>query len=493
MNKRPPVQIEWHILDERVEERHDPAFSEVRPETPAVRRRLHRLYVVAGSALLLLLLAGGWLWLQAQTGIAQIDAELRRAAEAELWVAMQNEAERAGTIWTAPSAATWQGQFGRDDRALAALEAVAPDTRLAVSLAEIHGDRAVAQVTAPASGSATAYRQTRFYRRTAEGWLHTAPDAEWWGVPDYLESTFFVFEFRKKDANVVAEVAVQADAMYGRMRSDFGLALAPETGKPVVQVSPTELPGAALLRSGSSGRYVIPSPALYLAPATVSDAELVLQSLALLLSEAVVEEAVTRHGLFWVRAEMLSGLRLWALWQLDLPLAAWREEVVRWRVGGVQAGNSGEAALLPGRCPELCALHGLWLPSPALVSIPLTCTEVDRAPSYTSQQDTLSAAHLEQLAAGILWQESHPRGNSYRTAQPGDTVILATLVEYPVSSYGRERLPDLLTGLGQYSQYRSWAALSQAVYRIPPDQLAAGWQAYLLARYGVENGPGESR
>jgi hypothetical protein len=66
--------------------------------------------------------------------------------------------------------------------------------------------------------------------------------------------------------------------------------------------------------------------------------------------------------------------------------------------------------------------------------------------------------------------------------RPDQTVALATLVEYAVATYGRERLPTLVAGLGQYE---SWETLIPAVYGVSPVEFEAGWQAYLQAHYGV--------
>jgi hypothetical protein len=66
---------------------------------------------------------------------------------------------------------------------------------------------------------------------------------------------------------------------------------------------------------------------------------------------------------------------------------------------------------------------------------------------------------------------------------PAQTVALAMLVEYAAATYGRERLPALVTGLGQYE---SWETLIPAVFDVSTAEFEAGWQAYLAAKYGVQ-------
>ena len=60
---------------------------------------------------------------------------------------------------------------------------------------------------------------------------------------------------------------------------------------------------------------------------------------------------------------------------------------------------------------------------------------------------------------------------------------MATLIEYAVATYDRERLPALVAGLGHYE---SWETLIPAVYGVSPAEFEAGWQAYLAAQYGVQ-------
>jgi hypothetical protein len=61
-------------------------------------------------------------------------------------------------------------------------------------------------------------------------------------------------------------------------------------------------------------------------------------------------------------------------------------------------------------------------------------------------------------------------------------VALATLIEYAVATYGRDRLPVLMAGLGQSE---SWDTLLPAVYGVSSAEFEAGWQAYLADHYAV--------
>jgi hypothetical protein len=60
----------------------------------------------------------------------------------------------------------------------------------------------------------------------------------------------------------------------------------------------------------------------------------------------------------------------------------------------------------------------------------------------------------------------------------------ATLVGYAVATYGRERRPPARPGLGQYE---SWNTLIPAVFGVSASEFEAGWQAYLVAHYGMSS------
>ena len=472
---KPHTQIDWQVLDEQATDIAD-SLSELNsaPTSP----RSHRIAWIVGCVALFLLLSSTVLWQRAQMGLRQVDTEIYNAAQSELWMATQHDNQQLSELTFDPTAAQWHDQFMREDSALNALQALAPHTPLAVdvSLLDIGKDWVVVELTAAISSTASVidtFRQKRFYHRTSAGWLRTAPTAEHWGEEESLESAYFVFVFRQHDASVVAEVAPQIDAMYVQLHQNFGLPLGTKTGKSIIEMSPTESPGAALLRESAAGHYRIPSPDLYLAPTTVTDAELVMQSLALLFTADIVDTATTHYRMHWVRERMQNALRLWALWDLDLPLSAWQQTVKQWPLKGT---------LSTGNEVDLCALYGVWLPTPSLLSLPLMCTAPAQSATPTTSA-TISPTRLEQLSADIFWQESISMGGSNWIGQPHDTVMLETLIEYVVQRYGRDKLPELLAALGSQ---RSWATLSPEFFGQSPTEFALDWRDYLLAQYGEE-------
>jgi hypothetical protein len=138
-----------------------------------------------------------------------------------------------------------------------------------------------------------------------------------------------------------------------------------------------------------------------------------------------------------------------------------------------------------GDYADLCVMHTVWLSTPALLSIPLSCEGEGDARHPASSPDRLSVAQLEQLSSDIFWQESVPQAGTNRAGQPGDAVILATLVDYVAERYGREKLPRLLAALGEE---RDGTPLAHELFGMTSAELADGWREYLAGHYEMYQG-----
>jgi hypothetical protein len=180
----------------------------------------------------------------------------------------------------------------------------------------------------------------------------------------------------------------------------------------------------------------------------------------------------------------LEGLRLWEVWDMALPLAVWRDDVVQWVYLDWPTRTPGQALVLPKRYTELCAAHKRWMSSPVSIGIPLLCADlVGEEETYPLAYPLNPPTHLAQFAIPVnsgAYQESSSK--SHQSTRPGQTVAVATLIDYAVITYGRGRLPVLMKGL---SESQTWATLIPAVYGVSSAEFEAGWQTYLLARYGI--------
>jgi hypothetical protein len=412
---------------------------------------------LGGAAILLLLLVAViWIWHTAQAGLDILEAEVGAAVNADLWTEIHAPAD--------------------------------------VQVLDLGGDVAVVQVAVPATEGQPAYRETRVYQRANTGWVRTAPSAATWGPRRRLETSHFVFHHYDLDEAVVEVAATKLDALYPSLYAAFSPE-APRGNQRVVQVDPAQAPGQVTERPPGQDPFVVASPAAYRAPVTISQADLLAQSVLLVLLDDLVAQAGRRHvPLFDVRrsvegvrlANLLNGVRLWQLWATDLPLAAWRKPVVQWVYSNVPAPMD-RAGLVPAFLPDLCSRHRLWLSSPLQLQIPLNCYSPEQQEQYLAwrffhppptQLAQLAAPSAADAAPGL----QSVMGEAGRSSHPAVAVALATVMEYAAAVYGTERIPLLVATLHQHERAET---LIQAVFGVSLAEFESGWQMYLAEQYGI--------
>ncbi len=485
MHKQAP-NIEWLIAENDA----DWERQRILPDSePVVTRHwfLKRYAWGVAGLLLLLVVVGDWWGRTTQGG--RIGA-VSTLPEWQLAAVAQHDGRAVTQVSTEQ-----QYRLAREySGLLAATQAAEPNAPLEITLSnialhnvEFQGDQAVAEVISYASDGGFAQRQTRFYQRTANGsWQMTIPDANLWGPERSLETPSFIFHFRQRDAATVIAVSAQMESFYEAMRHNFALSLAPDAEKLMIDVSviPSAQDSSRWFRTPYHIR--VPSPALYVAPIELTDAELLAQSMALPLLRRVSAQVYEQYQirLAWPWQPLLNGLRLWQLWEMDLPLAAWREDVVKWLYVEWPAADPNQTYVLPKRYPLLCATHKLWMDVPIQIDIPLLCTEMDRTTWHPfSRYWREPPSSLIQLGVPVPSQVYIDAGEEAHWGNhPAQVVALATLIEYAVVTYGRERLPVLVAGL---SQHNTWETLLPAVFGVPPAEFEVGWQTYLATRYAV--------
>jgi hypothetical protein len=348
----------------------------------------------------------------------------------------------------------------------------------------VQNERKAVQVVMYEEHGEPVYRQLRFYQHIGPDWRQTEPVAALLGAPQQLATPRFVFYFRQYDAQTVATVAPQIETLYTTLQRNLGFPSAGAWKKLVIDIRVTMQPDDAPTQPHSFGHISVPSPALALAPSGLTDVQILRQSIGLRLVDHLLAQATLTYRLNSTWWPMHGGLRLWQLWDLDLPLADWREDVVKWLYNDAPITASAQVVRLPARYAALCTAHNLWMASPAQIGIPFWCHGLDqKETSILWWRQFVPPIHLAQLAVPRLPNryQSLERATVLET-YPGQPVGLATLIEYAVATYGRERLPVLVAGLGQYE---SWATLIPAVYGVSPAEFEAGWQRYLATHYSV--------
>jgi hypothetical protein len=225
----------------------------------------------------------------------------------------------------------------------------------------------------------------------------------------------------------------------------------------------------------------VPSPAVYLAPVELSDHAILAQSIVLPLIDDEIERAIEVHNIPQRWQPLLRGLRLWHMWEFDVPLETWQQEVLQWFYSDLPQATADQQSVLPDHYRELCTMHRLWMLSPAVVGIPLRCSTFDTA-TWSSRRwaANIPQMSLDQLRMPLAdWQTQALEFPYF----PNETLALSTLIEYAVSVYGYEQLPVLLAGL---SQSNDWETLVPEVFGVSTTDFEAAWQSYLTEKYGAK-------
>lgn len=483
------VDIEWTIVENDAEWKrlHDWSAATVEVgRAPAVDYRRLGWRLVA--LLCALLLVNGWTWQPNQAGQPQTRPEPAASSAPPLDQAAVDLTGLLAYPIAAHTDADWQRQFALEDellwRSLWPHESINQLTT-DYQVLEQHADRLVVNLSISTTLGQQAYRQTRFYVQRIGGWQRSAPEESLWGTPQRLTTPSFVITFRSRDMQTVTTVAPQLEHLYTTMRRNFGLPLTPPEKKLLIDISVTQRPGAPAMPASQPGTFQVASPALYLAPVAVTEEQLLAQSLALLLVTYVLDRVDEYYALPPPWQPLENGLRLWQLWALDLPLAAWRAEIVQWLYITIPATDANQRIDAPPHAEALCRTHQLWMANPWQLYIPVWCN--GSQPLRKLYQTWWGRRQPPvQLAQLLLPLPSHEYAQTAsiaeRTAYPGQTVALTTLIEYTVATYGHEALPTALAGLRQHEQ---WATLIPAVYGVSSAEFEAGWQRYLVSHYGV--------
>lgn len=173
-------------------------------------------------------------------------------------------------------------------------------------------------------------------------------------------------------------------------------------------------------------------------------------------------------------------------------------------------------------CPSQVSLdpieRTLTIPSPRLRSKPDGVSHADALVQALADQlagrALAEALHGKRIAAGWspllagmrLWLSRHTRTallgfapkdwqeGAVPMVQPGPcdfvadllsvderTMAAATIINFGMCAYGRDKLPTLLAALAQYD---SWHVLIPAVFGVSAEEFEHDWQEHLRARYG---------
>lgn len=454
------VTVEWLIAkdEEDWKLRRQEALAEPQPANAAVVTKPHLRRWLRFVAALMILSAGGvWLWHISEAGLHQLEREVGEAVQVEV-----------GALATRGASSGYP-----DQESLFQTIAREEAPKINAELLAIQGDKAAARVLLQTEDGEM-LRQVRFYHRSELGWKPMAPDESLWGTERHFESDYFIYQFRQQDALAVISIVEQMDAIYATLLNHFGLPQ-PQT-KRVIEISLLRNPGRSDQPVAEDEPWVMASPARYLAPVELSDGELLAQAIALAMLDHTLAQAQIHYGVKWQWLVLYNGLYLWQLWELDLPLTQWQDNILAWHFR-----NEADAAkALPEQYDKLCAAHALWMVSPVAVHIPHMCTDTIKFMACCYPHDATSdLTRLEQTCKPSCAMDLAMHLENWRYCS-SQVPMLSTVIEYAVDAYGEEKLPVLLASL---NQYETWDDLLLAVYGVSPDQFKQGWQAYIATHY----------
>ena len=455
-----------------------PSHEPTRPSLRSPVRRTIGLLALSGVLACTLIL-----WLAAQRGVSAIDGELHDVIEVENWLQRSDHFTATASLVDADADPVWQTAHLRE---LELASESAQGGRLQQTLVErtrLRSGLAMVQATVT-DESGEAHRESRFYRETPAGWQRTSPDDAFWGREQALETQHFRIRYRQADAQAVFAVAPKLDLLYEQLRADLGLA-----GDPphlAVDVAPVTVESLGFLHFRQE-RITVPSPLLAHAPVDVSDDAILVQYLTYPLVMQVWNEADAAVGVPWRDGarlwwgSMTGGTQMWLGAASDEPTADWLNAEAAWLYAEAQGIRAGQREPSSADRRTLCRGQSMWrLNVPACLSLDSLCLdpEWDRHVQYMPPAPTT----LRQLLAVDEW-DLRPLTEAPACMAWQRSVAASTIVDYFVQTFGREQLPRLTAA---FRTHDSWETLISAVTDVSAAEFEAGWQQFLVEKYGYE-------
>jgi len=476
------LRVGWHVLLDENEWDSDaevvipPAQESPHPVTG--KRSLSGWYT-AGVLLLLALAVGLRLWEQGRAGLAAVERGVSHTLALETEATLTGDELLASALLDPRTHVAWRNQQ------LAKIAEANARSSAEIEITEIglYGDRAIAQVQVRDPESGITYRESRFYRETANGWLISQPVPELWGEPRALESEYFVFHFRRLDGAAVAEAAPVLDEAYMHLHVALGLPLpvaSPSQAKIEVRVvAGGESYGAPWYRTGEP--LWINSPLLLRLPDQLTDSQALAELVAFPIRRALVNRAMSPLGKEnQLSSEFVSGLRLWLAWDDASFLSDHRAEWVSW----LFANALDVPRELPITYLEVCGVMGVWQVVFPAAPVLFYCPDLPAALHTHIPPISLHHMRLSFNREELLSDSSRdPLTGELLASHEITPIVLATLLEYVTHTYG----PDSVAALLQAAkQGENWRTVAPLLFGVSESVLERGWRDWLAEEYGVD-------
>jgi hypothetical protein len=299
---------------------------------------------------------------------------------------------------------------------------------------ELHKDLAIVQMAVEDGGVSQGTAMAGgilYYRYSAEGWERVEVNETEPGPYLYQETDHLYLQYRQVDQSEVEALMPAIEAFNADLHRDFGLELPPAHEKVNIRVAIVagrqQLASLDLVEyiTWESNGIVVLSPHFSRVRTTRASADVMKDAIRANVARQIILLAVEKYQPQAVWRPLVDGLQLWAY-------SAHREF------------DSDLANLLRQQLASEVPLR-----LPVLSTLPLPLYNLD-----------------ETQVTG--WQQS--------------VVVLKTVIDYMVATYGRHSLARLLDGMHHHD---SWQSLIPAVFDVSIEEFESGWQAYLTAQYDL--------
>lgn len=288
-------------------------------------------------------------------------------------------------------------------------------------------------------------------------------------LTDYLR-----IDARGLDLTVATWQADEMDRLYRDTFARLGLRAEADLRAPDGRFFVSVQEAARIQWDEASGLIVLPSPTGQTGIAPLPQADLLGQSWRVVLGQRAVSSVAEAYAVPYGWLPLLSGLRLWLLWDGDGPLAVGQQRIVAW------LGDPARKGLIVEEVADICRIFSYWRLSPLDYEIPIGCDQS----GFLVPSAVPLPLRLRQLAS--IFPPRDSLDDQYTPSLPKSSkavaIALALFYEYSIDAYGRDSLPRLLD---QLDEHDDWDTLIPAVYGVSAQTFEAGWHLWLIDEYRV--------
>ncbi len=289
-----------------------------------------------------------------------------------------------------------------------------------------------------------------------------------------FSSEYLRFLTTGTDASVVALHGAEMDALYAERMALVGLRPHHGQAAPDGRLVLVLVAGSRIEWDDGNGRVLLPSPRDQPLFFSRSQADMLHQSWLAALADRAALDVAKEYAVPYGWFPLLSGLRLWLLWDGDGPLSVGKRRIVGWLGDPVGKGLSLDEVA------DICRVFAAWRLSPLAFEIPVGCDQS----GYFLPSAVPFPITLEEIAP--IFPPKDSLDDQYTPSIPmagkAVAVSVALLYDYTTERYGRDSLARLL---GALSSYDNWGTLIPAVYGVSAEVFEAGWRAWLAEEYGL--------